>query len=101
VGGVDYTLSMSFVTNGNPVAEFITREGLINTADLVGQFTLPPSTVTAPVLTVTKSGPATMNVGQWGNFALDVRNTGTGDAWDVTLRDLLPHGATGGMCDFT
>ena len=51
VGGVDYTLSMSFLdSNGNPVAEFITREGgLINTASLVGQFTLPP-TATAPVL---------------------------------------------------
>src|SRR5262249_19111437 len=55
----------------------------------------------APVLTVTKSGPATMNLGQWGNFVIDVQNTGTGDAWDVTLRDLLPHGVTGGMCDLT
>src|SRR6185436_294717 len=101
VGGVDYTLSMSFVTSGNPVAEFITREGRVNTADLVGQFTLPPAPVTAPVLTLTKSGPATMNVGQWGNFALDVRNTGTGDAWNASIRDVLPDGATGGMCDLT
>src|SRR5213594_1300647 len=53
----------------------------------------------APVLVVTKSGPATMNLGQWGNFGIDVRNTGLSDAWNVTLRDLLPHGATGGMCD--
>src|SRR5262245_32485877 len=43
VGGVDYTLAMSFVdSNGTPVGEFITREGRTNTADLVGQFTLPP-----------------------------------------------------------
>jgi hypothetical protein len=34
VGGVDYTLSMSFVENGNPVAQFITREGRVNTANL-------------------------------------------------------------------
>src|SRR4029453_4833286 len=61
----------------------------------------PPLTIAAPVLTVTKSGPATMNLGQWGNFAINVQNTGTSDAWDVTLRDLLPHGATGGMCDRT
>ena len=27
VDGVDYTLSMSFLDNGNPVSEFITREG--------------------------------------------------------------------------
>jgi large repetitive protein len=61
----------------------------------------PPLTIAAPVLSVTKSGPATMNLGQWGDFAINVQNTGTSDAWDVTLRDLLPHGATGGMCDRT
>jgi uncharacterized repeat protein (TIGR01451 family) len=54
-----------------------------------------------PALVLTKSGPATMNIGQWGNFGLDVQNTGTGDAWNVTLRDLLPNGATGGMCNLT
>src|SRR5438128_993385 len=102
VGGVDYTLSMSFVdNNGKPVAEFITREDFVNTANLVGQFTLPPMTIAPPVLTVTKSGPATMNAGQWGNFAIDVQNTGPGDAWNASLRDLLPHGATGGMCNLT
>ena len=43
VDGVDYTLSMSFLdVNGNPVSEFITREGgTINSSGLVGQFTLP------------------------------------------------------------
>jgi uncharacterized repeat protein (TIGR01451 family) len=61
----------------------------------------PPMTIAAPVLTVTKSGPATMNLGQWGNFALDVQNTGLSDAWNATLRDLLPNGATGGMCNLT
>ena len=61
----------------------------------------PPLTIAAPVLVMTKSGPATMNLGQWGDFGLDVQNTGLSDAWDVTLRDLLPHGLTGGMCDLT
>ncbi len=61
----------------------------------------PPMTIAGPVLVVTKSGPATMNLGQWGTFAIDVRNTGLSDAWNVSLRDLLPHGATGGMCDLT
>ena len=42
-----------------------------------------------------------MNPGQWGDFAIDVRNTGLSDAWNVTIRDLLPDGATGGMCDLT
>src|SRR5262245_32444820 len=100
VRGVDYTLAMSFVNNGNPVSEFITREGLVNTADLVGQFTLPPMP-TAPELVVTKSGPATMNPGQWGNFAVDVRNNGLTDGRNVTLRDVVPDGPTGGMCDLT
>ena len=42
-----------------------------------------------------------MNLGQWGNFGIDVQNTGPSDAWNVSLRDLLPHGATGGMCNLT
>jgi uncharacterized repeat protein (TIGR01451 family) len=61
----------------------------------------PPMTIAAPELIVTKSGPATMNLGQWGDFAVDVHNTGLSDAWDVSIRDLLPDGATGGMCDMT
>src|SRR5215831_12002118 len=102
VGGVDYTLAMSFVdSNGTPVSEFITRENNINTANLVGQFTLPPPTVTSPTLVLRKSGPATMSLGQSGNFGLDVQNTGSGEAWNVSLRDLLPHGTTGGMCNQT
>ena len=61
----------------------------------------PPMTIVAPVLAVTKSGPATMNLGQWGDFVIDVQNTGLGDAWNAAIRDLLPDGATGGMCDRT
>ena len=59
----------------------------------------PPLTISAPVLVMTKSGPATMDLGQFGNFALNVQNTGSIDAWDVSLRDLLPTGPTGGMCN--
>src|SRR5262249_20307118 len=54
-----------------------------------------------PALVLTKSGPATMNLGQWGTFGLDIQNTGAGEAWNVSLRDLLPQGATGGMCNLT
>ena len=61
----------------------------------------PPMTIGAPVLVVTKSGPATMNLGQWGEFVLDVQNVGLGNAWNATIRDLFPDGATGGMCDLT
>src|SRR5262245_7822522 len=65
----------------------------------------PPLTIAAPQLVMTKTGPATLgrtlNLGEWGQFRLDVENTGLSDAWDVTLRDRLPDGATGGMCDQT
>src|SRR5712664_2904937 len=54
--------------------------------------------VGAPDLVFTKSGPATMSLGQWGQFGFNVQNTGTRDAWNVTLLDRLPRGGTGGMC---
>ncbi|MDH3520847.1 MAG: hypothetical protein OEM49_10360, partial [Myxococcales bacterium] len=64
-----------------------------------------PLTIAAPYLVVAKTGPATlgltMNLGQWGEFAIDVQNIGLGDAWNVTLLDRLPDGATGGMCNTT
>jgi hypothetical protein len=86
VDGVDYTLSMSFLNNGNPVSEFITREGgTINSSGLVGEFTPPPIPPGTPTLNVDKSGPATMNPAEWGNFAIDVRNVGTVEAFNVTL----------------
>ncbi len=63
----------------------------------------PPMTIGGPELVVTKTGPATLgrtlNLGEWGEFTLDVRNAGLADAWDVTLLDRLPNGASGGMCD--
>ena len=61
----------------------------------------PPLTISGPLLVVDKTGPATMNIGQDGDFTLDVHNTGLTDAWDIHLRDLLPDGPTGGMCDLT
>jgi uncharacterized repeat protein (TIGR01451 family) len=65
----------------------------------------PPLTIAGPELVVTKTGPATLgrtlNLGEWGNFTIDAENTGLADAWDVTIRDLLPDGPTGGMCDLT
>src|SRR5260370_27831374 len=57
--------------------------------------------VGAPDLVFTKSGPATMSLGQWGQFGFNVQNTGTSDAWNVTLLDRFPRGGTGGMCSTT
>ncbi len=63
----------------------------------------PPLTIAAPELVVTKTGPATLgrtlNLGEWGDFTIDAQNTGLSDAWDITILDRLPDGATGGMCD--
>src|SRR5258708_19119386 len=53
--------------------------------------------VGAPDLVFTKSGPATMSLGQWGQFGFNVQNTGTSDAWNVTLLDRLPRGGTRGI----
>jgi uncharacterized repeat protein (TIGR01451 family) len=61
----------------------------------------PPMTIAAPVLVATKSGPATMNLGELGDFVLDIQNTGLTGAWNATIRDVLPRGPTGGMCEQT
>ena len=53
---------------------------------------------TPPALTLVKGGPATLNLGQLGQFTLNVQNTGTTDAWNATIVDKLPTGATGSMC---
>ena len=54
-----------------------------------------------PDLVLTKTGPATMNPGQLGQFGLNVQNTGASDAWNATILDRLPSGQTGGMCSTT
>src|SRR5215472_1694821 len=62
----------------------------------------PPLTIAAPNLVFTKSGPATMVVGQPGQFGFDILNNGTSDAWNATILDRLPKSApTGGMCSAT
>ena len=58
-----------------------------------------PMTIGAPDLVFTKSGPTALNLGQSGDFTLDVRNSGTSTAWNPTLLDRLPDGANGGFCD--
>ncbi|HEX5766014.1 MAG TPA: hypothetical protein VFY27_10640, partial [Woeseiaceae bacterium] len=59
----------------------------------------PPMTIVGPDLVLAKSGPATMNLGESGQFTLDIHNIGNGDAWNTTLLDRLPDGPSGGMCD--
>jgi uncharacterized repeat protein (TIGR01451 family) len=61
----------------------------------------PPMTIVGPDLVFTKTGPATLNLGEQGDFTLDVQNVGNGDAWNATIVDRLPDGASGGMCATT
>jgi large repetitive protein len=71
-----------------------------------------PMTIVAPNFVVNKSGPdliGGLNLGEDGIYTIDVWNGGAfaGDAFNVTIRDLLPSSPTnnppftvGGMCDF-
>src|SRR4029077_4030014 len=63
-----------------------------------GSVSVQVAAPTPPTLTPTKGGPATMSLGQLGQFTLNAQNTGTTDAWNATILDKLPTGATGGMC---
>ena len=83
------TITLDVVVNPNtPSGTVISNQGFVSAAG-VNQPSDDPRTpaandptldivgnLGAPVLTVTKSGPATMNLAQWGNFAIDVQNTG-------------------------
>jgi uncharacterized repeat protein (TIGR01451 family) len=60
-----------------------------------------PMTIVGPNLVMTKGGPATLNLGESGDFTLDIQNTGNSDAWNATILDRLPNGPGGGMCDLT
>jgi uncharacterized repeat protein (TIGR01451 family)/fimbrial isopeptide formation D2 family protein len=60
-----------------------------------------PLTIGAPNLVVNKTNPDTaINIGNTTTFTIDVQNTGSSDAWDVTILDLLPDTTDVGMCDF-
>lgn len=62
--------------------------------------TTPPMTIVGPdSVTLQKSGPATLAAATPGAFTLNVQNTGSGTAWDLTINDLMPNTANGGMCD--
>src|SRR6266404_3030917 len=107
---IDITVVLNNVPANAPGTQFFNRAkwqfgGLINGIfyqPLPGENGItPPMTIAAPNLTLTKTGPATMSVGQWGQFGLNVQNTGTSDAWNATLLDQIPSGATGGMCSTT
>jgi RHS repeat-associated protein/uncharacterized repeat protein (TIGR01451 family) len=48
-----------------------------------------------PIVTVGKSGPATVDAGDTGHFQLPLQNTGGADASGITLIDTVPDGGSG------
>lgn len=57
------------------------------------------TTIVEPALVLTKTGPDVISVGTPEVFTLEVQNTGSSAAWDITLTDHLPNLPSGGMCD--
>ncbi|MCX2840683.1 hypothetical protein OQJ59_03530 [Microbulbifer thermotolerans] len=57
-------------------------------------------TIVEPKLIMDKQGPdgGTLQSGVPGRFVLDLRNEGGGEAWDITVVDLLPDTDQGGLC---
>lgn len=92
VAGLTYTNLASYTynrLNDAPATELPGGAGLTQ-----------PMTVVEPFdLTVEKTGPAQMQLGLAGTFTLNVHNVGDSAAYGVTVTDILPNDATGGMCD--
>lgn len=62
--------------------------------------TSPDMSIIAPDnITLNKTGPTQMLVGTSETFTLDIHNTGTAPAWDLSIVDLIPNPSPGGMCD--
>jgi uncharacterized repeat protein (TIGR01451 family)/fimbrial isopeptide formation D2 family protein len=83
----------------NNTADYTYIDNVTQVPGLPG--TSGPTTILEPVLTLVKTGPATMLVGTPETFTLNVQNTGTGPAWDLTITDILPDLVAGGMCNTT
>ncbi len=94
VGGLTFTNTASYTYN-----QFDDSPATVLTGD-VG--TTQPMTIVGPDdLTVEKSGPPQMQLGVPGTFTLNVHNVGDAPAYNLTLTDMLPSQADGGMCDAT
>lgn len=69
------------------------------TIQVGGAGTTQPMTIVEPELTVEKSGPPQMQLGVPGTFTLNIHNIGGSPAYNLTITDILPNQADGGMCD--
>lgn len=92
VTGLLFNNTASYTYNqidNNPTTQLI--GGVDSTADM--------TIIGADLLTMEKTGPAQMNPTIVEVFTLNVHNTGTATAWDLTITDVLPNPDPGGMCD--
>ncbi len=95
VSGLQFTNTATYLYNWVDGDDTSQRPGTPGVTD-----TTPPMTIVGPdVLTLEKTGPTSMTVGAPGSFALNVHNTSTGPAFNLTVTDQLADGATGGTCD--
>src|SRR5262249_53241862 len=79
------------IASGLPAGTTLTNTGVVtwNTPQqsASASISIDIGETSAPNLTLTKSGPATMSAGQLGQFGLNVQNTGVSDAWNATILD--------------
>ena len=92
VTGLTFTNTANYIYNwldGNASTQRTGAAGTSANMTLVG-----PDTAV-----MDKRGPATLTLGAPGTYTLNVQNTGTGPAWNLTLVDTLPNLPAAGTCD--
>ena len=97
VGGIDYTLNMTFLNNGAPVSEFITREGgTINTSGIGGQFTIAPRVYPekSAALQVDGMSPGIVDPGDVLRYTIKIHNNSTMAITHALIRDAVPANTT-------
>ena len=92
VAGLQFNNTASYLYN--QVNDNVATQ-LAGGADTTANLTI----VEPDTLTLEKSGPAQVQFGVPATFTLNVQNTGTSTAWDLTITDQLPNTVPGGMCD--
>ncbi len=73
---------------------FIFRLKVIDPGSLSSFDTTSVTSTDKPILSISKSGPATVNVGDPITYSLTVVNNGFSDAFGVVVTDAIPHKAT-------
>ena len=83
----------SFVAPGT-LGDAVFRLTVVDTGSLSSADTTMVSITAAPILSISKSGPAKAEPGELINYILTVTNHGITPANDVVITDAVPGGAT-------